>query len=111
MITLHFITTARDGAQTTLQLETRPGISLMQAAVAGNVDGIQADCGGLLTCATCHVYLQPPWLDRVPPASDEEQEMLDFVAAPRRPGSRLSCQLGIEASHDGLTVELPATQY
>jgi ferredoxin, 2Fe-2S len=83
----------------------------MEAAVEANVPGIAADCGGLLTCATCHVYVREDWLDRLPPISDDEASMLAFTASPRQPRSRLSCQLVLSESLDGLVVELPPTQY
>lgn len=107
MIQVHLV--AADGAETTL--EVKPAGSLMQAAVARNVDGIAADCGGLLTCATCHVYVREPFAGKLPPPSPDELGMLEFTAAPRRPTSRLSCQIELAEGLDGLTVDLPPTQY
>jgi len=107
MIQVHLV--AADGAETTL--EVKPAGSLMQAAVARNVDGIAADCGGLLTCATCHVYVREPFAGKLPPPSADELGMLEFTAAPRRPTSRLSCQIELAEGLDGLTVDLPPTQY
>ena len=107
MIKIHLV--AADGGETLL--ETRPAGSLMEAAVAGNVRGIEADCGGLLTCATCHVYVREPFAGRLPPPSDDELGMLEFAAAQRRPNSRLSCQIELTAALDGLVVDLPTTQY
>lgn len=98
-----------DGSETTL--EGRAGESLMQAAVAANVDGIAADCGGLLTCATCHVYVVEAFAGLLPPPQADELGMLEFAAAERRPTSRLSCQIELTPALDGLAVELPATQY
>ncbi len=83
----------------------------MEAAVAAGVDGIAADCGGMLTCATCHVMVEPPFAALLPPADGEEQAMLAFTATPATPASRLSCQIILRAELDGLTVELPPTQY
>jgi ferredoxin, 2Fe-2S len=83
----------------------------MQAAVADNVEGILADCGGMMTCGTCHVYVREPYAEALPPPTADELGMLEFVAAPRRPNSRLSCQIDLRAELDGLTVELPETQY
>lgn len=108
MITIHLIP-AGDGTTTTVQ--GTPGQSLMQAAVAANASGIEADCGGLLTCATCHVVVREPWAGRLPPPAADELGMLDFTAAPRQPHSRLSCQILLTEALDGLTVDLPATQY
>ena len=85
--------------------------SLMRAAVAAGLDGIKADCGGLMTCATCHVYVDDAWTARLPAPSRDEEGMLEMTAAPRRPSSRLSCQIALDAELDGLTVTMPVTQY
>ncbi len=106
-ITVHLVSAA--GVTTTLQ--ARPGQSLMEAAVAANVAGIEADCGGLLTCGTCHVYVREPHAAALPPPDADESGMLDFTAAPRQPRSRLSCQIRLDASLEGLTVDLPDTQH
>lgn len=109
MITIHLVGPASKPGETTLQ--AKPGESLMQAAVAHNVAGIEADCGGLATCATCHVYVREPFLARLPPAQDDELSMLEFTAAPRQANSRLSCQITLTEALDGLVVDLPATQH
>ena len=98
-----------DGTRRTLAART--GQSLMRAAVDADVAGIQADCGGVMTCATCHVYVVQEWLERLPAPSGDEDAMLEMTAAPRQPTSRLSCQIALEPGLDGLTVALPATQY
>jgi 2Fe-2S ferredoxin len=108
MIQVHLIAPAAKG-ETTLQC--KPGQSLMEAAVAANVEGIAADCGGLMTCATCHVYVREPFASRLPPPQADELGMLEFVASPRKPHSRLSCQIELTAALDGLTVDLPPSQY
>ena len=98
----------------TTRISGKIGKSLMEAAVSAGIDGIAADCGGLLTCATCHVYVQEPFAsdaDSLPPPDGEELGMIEFTAAPRKPTSRLSCQIKLTPALDGLTVELPATQY
>jgi 2Fe-2S ferredoxin len=97
-----------DGRSQTLQLEV--GSSVMRGAVDAGIDGIEAQCGGLCACATCHCYVQQPWLDKLPPPSDDESLMLSNVAAQRRPNSRLSCQLIVEPALDGLTVQFPDRQ-
>ncbi len=107
MIHIRFI--AAD--QTTQEIQTRPGHSLMKAATDAGVRGIEADCGGTLTCATCHVMLDPAWADRFPAPVPDERDMLDFAASPVVSGSRLSCQLVLTPDMDGLVVHLPATQY
>jgi ferredoxin, 2Fe-2S len=93
------------------QVQARAGQTLMQAAVGAGVDAIAADCGGTLSCATCHVYVAPEWAARLPAPGDEEIGMLEFTAAPRRATSRLSCQITLGPELEGLTVELPERQY
>lgn len=94
-----------------ISMSVASGQSLMRAAIDAGVSGIAADCGGTLTCATCHVYVAPAWTDRLPAPMLDEQAMLDMTAAPRQPGSRLSCQIVISDALDGLEVALPDTQY
>lgn len=94
-----------------LELQCKPGQSLMQAAVDANVKGIEADCGGLMTCATCHVYVRAPFAQQLPPPSTDELGMLEFTAAPRQPNSRLSCQIVLTEALDGLEADLPASQH
>ena len=91
-------------------IDVPPGQSVMEGAVRNGVPGIDADCGGNCACATCHCYVQPPWLDKLPPPSDDELLMLSNVAAERRPNSRLSCQLVASPALDGLTVQFPERQ-
>jgi 2Fe-2S ferredoxin len=90
--------------------ELKPEQSVMQAGIAAGLHGIEAECGGLLTCATCHVYVAPSDAERLPPPEPDELAMLDFVAAERRDGSRLSCQLLGSPAIDSLTVTLPERQ-
>ena len=92
-------------------LAARPGQSIMEAAVAANVRGIEADCGGLMTCATCHVYVREPFASRLAPPVADEAAMLEFTASPRRPNSRLSCQIRLDDALDGLEADLPASQH
>jgi len=92
-------------------LQGKVGESLMRAAVDAGIDGIKADCGGVMTCATCHVYVDADWLARLPPPSDDEDAMLEMTAAPRLATSRLSCQLQLTPALDGLVATLPETQY
>lgn len=97
--------------QEPIALHAQPGQSLMQAAVAANVQGIEADCGGMMTCATCHVYVREPFAAQLPPPSDEELGMLDFTASPRTARSRLSCQIQLTEALQGLEVDLPPSQH
>ena len=106
-IEIEFI--AADGARRTVG--ATEGKSVMWAAVEGGVEGIVAECGGTLSCATCHVHVPPEWAARLPPPGDDEQAMLDMTAAPREPGSRLSCQLVVTTQLHRLTLGLPSTQY
>ena len=96
---------------TTISMEAKVGKSLMEAATSANIDGIAADCGGLLTCATCHVYVDAPFAALLPPPDADELAMLAFTAVPRQPTSRLSCQITLNDALDGITVALPASQY
>ena len=107
MIKVHLVP-AGGGEPRTLECKT--GQSLMQAAVAANIQGIDADCGGLLTCATCHVYVREPFAGQLPAPESDELGMLEFTASPRQPNSRLSCQIALTPALDGLTVDLPPTQ-
>jgi 2Fe-2S ferredoxin len=90
-------------------LDLMPGTSVMQGAVGQGIRGIIADCGGACSCATCHVYVDPAWLDKVGEKGDMEEVMLEEVCDPQ-PNSRLSCQIQITEELDGLVVRLPAKQ-
>lgn len=92
-------------------VDARSGTSLMRAAIDAGLQGIAADCGGVLSCATCHVYVDEPWRSRLDPPADDELAMLEMTAADRTEASRLSCQIVLSDTIDGLVVRLPATQY
>jgi 2Fe-2S ferredoxin len=98
----------RDGERR--EIDVPVGTSVMEAAIQHNVRGIDAECGGCLSCATCHVYVDATSTAELAPPDDSELELLDGVAAERRPESRLSCQLVAVAAMDGLVVRIPATQ-
>lgn len=98
----------RDGIER--RVEVPEGRSVMVGAIQNGVRGIEAECGGVLSCATCHVYVAPEWLDRLPPPGEDEEDMLANTAAERRPESRLSCQIEVKAALDGLRVRIPETQ-
>ena len=97
-----------DGKSTTLDVPV--GTSVMQAAVLHGVDGIVAECGGSCMCATCHVYVREDQLAQTPALQADEDAMLEGTASPRKPNSRLSCQLVVSPQMEGLVVYLPETQ-
>jgi 2Fe-2S ferredoxin len=97
-----------DGVQRTV--EVSDGLSVMEGAVKFHIPEIDGDCGGACACATCHVYVAPEWLARLPPMKDLERNMLQFANAPN-PSSRLSCQIKVTPELDGLTVTTPVSQY
>lgn len=90
--------------------EARVGDTVMQTAVNNGVDGIVAECGGSASCATCHVYVDPAFVPLLEEPGEIESEMLDFAASPRRPNSRLGCQIVLTERLDGLVVTLPERQ-
>lgn len=92
------------------EVQTEVGQSAMQAAVSNMVPGVIADCGGACSCATCHGYIDEPWIDRVPAASDDESAMLE-CAMHREDNSRLTCQINITPELDGLVIRLPPSQF
>jgi 2Fe-2S ferredoxin len=100
-----FIT--HDGAQHVVDADT--GTSVMNAAIDNLVPGIDADCGGECSCATCHVYVNPDWMDTVGVPADREEEMLDLNPE-RESNSRLSCQIPVSDELDGLVVNVPEFQ-
>lgn len=91
-------------------VEAAAGLTLMEAARDDDVRGILAECGGACSCSTCHVYVAPEWVDRLPAISALEQDMLDFAHAPDPARSRLSCQIKLTDTLDGLRVDLPERQ-
>jgi 2Fe-2S ferredoxin len=86
------------------------GLSVMEGAVRYTVPGIDGDCGGACACATCHVYVDDAWKDKVQPMNDLERDMLDF-AFDVNESSRLSCQIKVSPALEGLVVRTPARQY
>ena len=91
------------------KVEARAGDSVMAAAVANGVPGIDADCGGGCSCGTCHVIVDSAWSARTGEPGPMEEGMLGFVPE-RAETSRLSCQLTISDALDGLVVRLPEFQ-
>ena len=94
-----------DGQSTTL--EVAAGQSLMEAAVARGVPGIVGECGGSMSCATCHVVVDPGWFARTGDIGTFEDQMLDVTEADREPTSRLSCQIKMTAALDGIVLRVP----
>ena len=90
-------------------IEVDNGLSVMEGAVQNDIPGIDADCGGSMACATCHVYVEEKWLAKLPEAEDAEVDMIDMAFEPKK-NSRLSCQLIVTDDLDGLTVTTPAKQ-
>jgi 2Fe-2S ferredoxin len=88
------------------------GLSLMRGAIDNNVPGIDADCGGECACATCHVYVEEPWLSKVglPEEGSQEASMLSFAAV-TQPNSRLSCQIEMREDLDGIVLRMPEGQH
>ena len=90
-------------------IEVSNGLSVMEGAVQNDIPGIDADCGGGMACATCHVYVKEEWFDKLPKKEDGEEDMLDMAFEPKQ-NSRLSCQVLVSDELDGLTVSIPSKQ-
>ncbi len=97
-----------DGSQH--EVDAKTGVSVMEAALANNIDGIEAECGGSCMCATCHCFIDENFASLVPAMASDEEEMLGFTAVDRRPTSRLSCQIKVTEEMEGMIVNLPAEQ-
>ncbi len=98
-----------DQGGTPRNVEVDAGSTVMEAALRNDIPGIDGECGGACSCATCHVYVDPEWEDAVGEPSAMEEDMLDF-ASDVRPNSRLSCQIKVRAELDGLVVQTPVRQ-
>ena len=90
-------------------VEVQNGLTVMEGAVQNDIPGIDADCGGGMACATCHVYVKEDWLNKLPKKEDGEEDMLDMAFEPKT-NSRLSCQLIVSDELDGLIVDIPSKQ-
>ena len=90
-------------------VEVQNGLTVMEGAVQNDIPGIDADCGGGMACATCHVYVKEEWFDKLPVKEDGEEDMLDMAFEPKK-NSRLSCQIIISDELDGLIVNIPSKQ-
>ena len=91
-------------------VEVPNGLTVMEGARDNGIPGIEADCGGACACSTCHVYVAPEWVDRLPARDPMEQDMLDFAYQPDPERSRLTCQLKVSEALDGLVVHMPERQ-
>ena len=90
-------------------IDIQNGLIVMEGAIQNDIPGIDADCGGSMACATCHVYVEEKWLNKFPKAEDAEVDMIDMAYEPKK-NSRLSCQLIVSDELDGLTVTTPEKQ-
>ncbi len=99
--------TDQQGNSKTIEVEN--GLTVMEGAIQNDIPGIDADCGGSMACATCHVYVEEKWLDKLPKSEDGEIDMIDMAFEPKK-NSRLSCQLIVSDELDGLQVTTPEKQ-
>ena len=99
--------TDQQGNSKTIEVEN--GLTVMEGAIQNDIPGIDADCGGSMACATCHVYVEEKWLDKLPKAEEGENDMIDMAFQPKK-NSRLSCQLIVSDALDGLEVTTPEKQ-
>ena len=96
-----------DGTNHTVDVQN--GLTVMEGAVQNNIPGIDADCGGSMACATCHVYVKEDWFDKINKKNEGEDDMLDQAYEPKK-NSRLSCQIIVSDDLDGLVVDMPEKQ-
>ena len=99
--------TENSGESRTVEVEN--GLSVMEGAIQNNIPGIDADCGGSMACATCHVYVKEKWFDKIPKKEEAEEDMIDMAFEPNK-NSRLSCQIIVTDELDGLEVTTPVKQ-
>ena len=91
------------------EIDVQNGLTVMEGAVQNDIPGIDADCGGGMACATCHVYVAEKWFNKLPKKEDGEEDMLNMATEPKK-NSRLSCQIVVTDELDGLTVNIPYKQ-
>ena len=94
---------------TNYTVDVQNGLTVMEGAVQNNIPGIDADCGGSMACATCHVYVKEDWFDKINKKNEGEDDMLDQAYEPKK-NSRLSCQIIVSDDLDGLVVDMPEKQ-
>ena len=98
-----------DTSNNSKTIEVENGLTVMEGAIQKEIQGIDADCGGSMACATCHVYVDEKWLNKIPKAEEAEIDMIDMAYEPKK-NSRLSCQIIVSDELDGLIVTTPAKQ-
>ena len=91
------------------EIDIQNGLTVMEGAVQNDIPGIDADCGGSMACATCHVYVKEDWFDKINKKNEGEDDMLDQAYEPKK-NSRLSCQIIVSDDLDGLVVDMPEKQ-
>ena len=101
--------TFRDSKGESKTIEVENGLSVMEGAIQNEIPGIDADCGGSMACATCHVYINENWFNKIPKAEDAEVDMIDMAFEPKK-NSRLSCQIIVNDELNGLEVTTPEKQ-
>jgi 2Fe-2S ferredoxin len=101
--------TYKDNQGNSKSYEVENGLTVMEGAIQNNVPGIDADCGGSMACATCHVYVEEKWFNKLPKAEEAEIDMIDMAFEPKK-NSRLSCQISITEDLNGLVVTTPEKQ-
>ena len=101
--------TYKDNKGNSKTIDIEKGLSVMEGAIQNDIPGIDADCGGSMACATCHVYVEEKWLDKLPKSDEGEIDMIDMAFEPKK-NSRLSCQLLVTEELDGLIVTTPEKQ-
>lgn len=100
---------SHDGREDAVDLDE--GTTLMHGAIHNGIDGIEGECGGSCSCATCHVYVEERFIDVISAPEGFELALLEGVACERRPTSRLSCQIIASSRIEGIVVEMPERQY
>jgi|TARA_B100001059_G_scaffold202410_1_gene210359 2Fe-2S ferredoxin len=90
-------------------IDVENGLSIMEGAIQNDIPGIDADCGGAMACATCHVYVEEEWFDKIPKAEEAEVDMIDMAHEPKK-NSRLSCQIIVTDKLEGLVIKTPEKQ-
>ena len=101
--------TYKDSQGNSKIVDVEKGLSVMEGAIQNDIPGIDADCGGAMACATCHVYVEENWFNKLPKTEDAEVDMIDMAYEPKK-NSRLSCQIIVSDELDGLEVTTPEKQ-